>query len=207
MARATSAEKHLDARLQAVEPGTFRHTVLSAARRFKSTWVELGKLLVQVRDEALYEAWGYPGFEQYCLAELRIKKATVAKLTRSYSFLDRHEPAAVRQPSEERQPPPFEVVEVLAQAEERGQLSAEDYRSVRDAIWGEDRPVSALKRELSERFPAPPPTLSEEARGEKVVALARRLAEALSTEKKVPAELAERAWSLADAVAAALKRG
>ena len=64
-------------------PGTFRHTVLLAAKRFKSTWAELGKLLVQVRDEAKFEEWGYASFEAYCLKELHIQKQTALKLTRS----------------------------------------------------------------------------------------------------------------------------
>ncbi|MBL9038918.1 MAG: hypothetical protein JNG84_10410, partial [Archangium sp.] len=38
----------------------FRSTVAAAAKRFKSSWVELGKLLVQVNNEALFQEWGYP---------------------------------------------------------------------------------------------------------------------------------------------------
>ena len=46
--------------------------------------------------EALYEEWGYPTFESYCLAELRIKKQTADKLVRNFSFLDKHEPERVK---------------------------------------------------------------------------------------------------------------
>jgi hypothetical protein len=48
---------------EALGTRSFRRTVLSAARRFKSTWFELGKLLVRVRDEAKYEEWGFETFE------------------------------------------------------------------------------------------------------------------------------------------------
>ena len=102
-----------------VPPGSFRHTVLTAARKFKSTWVELGKLLVQVRDGAQHEGWGYPTFEAYCAKELRIRKATADKLTRSFSFLAKHEPKAMGSEEIARTAPAFEVVEVLADAEAR----------------------------------------------------------------------------------------
>ena len=65
----TAAEADITQKAASVPPGTFRHTVLVAAKRFKSTWAELGKLLVQVRDESLWESWGYATFEAYCLKE------------------------------------------------------------------------------------------------------------------------------------------
>ena len=61
-----------------------RQTVLLASKRFKSSWVEMGKLLVQVLDASAYKEWGYDTFDAYCYRELRLKKATVDKLTRSY---------------------------------------------------------------------------------------------------------------------------
>ena len=63
-----------------VPPGSFRHTVLLSARRFKASWVELGKLLVQVRDEALFQEWGFESFDQNTRKELHIRKATADKL-------------------------------------------------------------------------------------------------------------------------------
>src|SRR2546430_6197632 len=75
-----------------VPPGSFRHTVLLSARRFKASWVELGKLLVQVRDQATFGEWGYESFDQYTSRELHLRKATADKLTRAFSFLSRHEP-------------------------------------------------------------------------------------------------------------------
>lgn len=63
MSAASVAETEIAKKALSVPPGTFRHTVLTAAKRFKSTWAELGKLLVQVRDEAKFEEWGYPSFE------------------------------------------------------------------------------------------------------------------------------------------------
>ncbi len=197
----SNLEAAVASKISEVPPGSLRQSVLLAAKRFKSSWVELGKLLVKVRNEALFEEWGYPSFEAYCLAEVRIKRQTAEKLTRSFSFLDKHEPKAMAQEDIVETAPPFEVVQVLADAEERGQLSAQEYRSIRDSIWNNDRPVSELKRELVEQFPAP------EAKGPtaaahlvRMAAWARKLAAELHGNKKVPRAMAERAEALAEEV-------
>jgi hypothetical protein len=196
----TAAEIDLQRKAQSVPPGSLRHTVLLAARRFKSTWAELGKLLVQVRDENLWDEWGFASFEAYCLKELHIKKQTAAKLTRSFSFLARHEPQEeVSQPDFPQRVPPFEVVEVLADAEERGQLSPHEYRSLRDSIWSPEKSPSELKKEFVERFPRPapePPPESFQVR--KLAQLARKLAAEVSGCRRVPHAIAERAAALAE---------
>ncbi len=170
-----------------------RQTVALAAKRFKSSWVDLGKLLVQVRDQGLFEEWGFPNFEAYCLAELRIRKQTAMKLTRNFSFLDKHEPEQMQREDIVERAPAFEVVEVLAQAEERGQLSAQEYKSIRDSIWNQDRPVSELRREVVEKFPPPePPPLAEGVALRRLVGLAKKLSAEVHATKQVPKAVAER---------------
>jgi hypothetical protein len=195
-----TAEEVIERKAQQVAPGSFRHTVLLTAKRFKSSWVELGKLLVKVRDGALYEEWGYPTFEAYCLAEVRIRKNTADKLTRSFSFLDRHEPRAMAQDDIVETAPAFEVVQVLADAEERGQLSAQEYKSIRDSIWDQERPVSELKRELVEQFPPEVKQADDGAHLKRMAAWARKLASELEGNKKVPRAMVERAEALAEEV-------
>jgi len=194
-------EAVIASKISEVPPGSFRQTVLLAAKRFKSSWVELGKLLVKVRNEALYEQWGYPSFEAYCLAEVRIKKQTADKLTRNFSFLEKHEPKAMGQEDIVETAPPFEVVQVLADAEDRGQLSAQEYRSIRDSIWNNERPVSELKRDLVEQFPAPEPKgPTDAAQLKRLASWARKLASELEGNKKVPRAVSERAVALAEEV-------
>jgi hypothetical protein len=242
----TAAEADIEKKAASVPPGTFRHTVLVAAKRFKSTWAELGKLLVQVRDEGTYQEWGYPSFEAYCLKELHIRKATALKLTRSFSFLSRHEPRdgvqhqdfghqapsfeayclkelhikkqtalkltrsfsflakheapeEVSQPDFPQKAPAFEVIEVLADAEERGQLSPTEYRSLRDSIWNPEKPPNELKKEFAERFPKPPPEPPPESfQVRKLAQMARKLAAEVSGCRRVPHAIAERAGALAE---------
>ncbi len=200
-----TTEASITQKIKDVAPGSLRHAVLLSAKRFKSTWVELGKLLVQVRDQAKFEEWGYESFEVYCSRELHIRKQTADKLTRSFSFLSRHETKQSLEMEDDglvedvpRPAPAFEVVEVLADAEERGQLSANEYKSIRDSIWNPERPVSELKREIQERFPkpaAPPPSDTSQLR--RTAQLARKLCLELRASKRVPKAVAERADALA----------
>jgi hypothetical protein len=179
----------------------FREEVLRAARAFKASWTGLARVLTRVRDEALWESWGFPSFEAYCTQELHIRKATALKLTRSWSFLDRHERHWKPEAPDARPAPAFEVVEVLAEAEERGALDAEEYRSIRDSIWDPDRPVAAVRRELSDRFPRPArePAPTEVRLGQ-LARTARRLAEDLRVFRGVPASVRTQADDLAAAV-------
>ncbi len=190
-------------KLTEVPQGSLRHTVLSAARRFKASWVEMGKLLVKVRDDALFTEWGFQTFEAYCSKELHIRKATVDKLTRSFSFLARHEPVKVANDDIVQTAPAFEVVEVLAGAEERGQLSADEYQSIRESIWNPEKPVAELRREFAERYPRPTPEPpADDLQLRRLAQAARKLAGELKACGKVPSVVAERAAALAEDVEA-----
>jgi len=192
-----TAEDVITNKASEVPPGSFRHTVLLAAKRFKSSWVELGKLLTKVRNDALFQEWGYPHFEAYCLAELRIKKNTADKLTRNFGFLEKHEPEVMKTPELAEAAPAFEVVEVLAQAEERGQLSASEYKSIRDSIWNQEKPTSELRRDLVQQFPAPEVKTDSTGEIKRLWSLAKRLSAELHSNRKVPGAVRERADALA----------
>lgn len=179
-----------------VQPGTFRHNVLMAARRFKATWAEMGKLLVQVRNEAKFEEWGYDSFDTYVTKELHIRKSTADKLLKSFGFLQKFEPTVVEAPDLQERAPAFEVVEVLADAEARGQLTPSEYKSIRDTIWDAEKSTAELRRDLEERFPRPPPP--EDLSLRRFAQSARRLAKELGEANKVPKAIAERAAALAD---------
>lgn len=192
-----NVEQELERKAMAAPPGSFRQAVLIAAKRFKSSWVELGKLLTKVRHEGTFQDWGYPTFEAYCLAELRIRKQTADKLTKGYSVMNKYEPERLAAPDIAESAPPFEVVEVLAQAEDRGQLSAQEYKSIRDSIWNQEKPTSELRRDLVERFPAPEAEPSDAASAKRLWLQMKRLAAELRANKKIPRALVDRADALA----------
>jgi len=174
----------------------FRQAVLEAARRFKAGWFDLAGVLVQVRTQNLFADWGYDSFESYCSKELHIRRQTALKLTRSYSFLEKHERKRMADKDAGVSAPAFEVVEVLAQAEERGQLSSDEYRAIRDAIWDPNRAPGNLKRELTARFPRP--TVEPIHGLARFAHTARRLASELRGSARVPRALSDHAAALAD---------
>ncbi len=196
-----TAEK-LAARIEDLPEGSMRRRVLEGARRFKSSWVELGRLLSQVKRESLWREWGFPSFEAYCARELFIRSRTAEKLTLSYGFLERHEPEMAR-PREPRPAPAFEVIEVLSRAEAAGRLPDAGYREIREEVLEGPATPAAVSRTLADRFgPAPRPARPGRAeRLLRLAAAARRLAEACEEDGDVPEALSRRAAELAEALA------
>jgi hypothetical protein len=202
-----TAEK-LAAHADELPEGSFRREVLEGARRFKSAWIELARLLAEVKRKERWREWGHPSFERYCSKELFIRGATAEKLTASYGFLERHEPELAKRRGDGRAPP-FEVIEVLSRAEASGRLSDSGWRELRDEVLVERPPTpAAMNRKLAERFgppkPAPPPPKDD--RLERLAALARRLAEGCREEAAVPRTVSERAAALAGEISALVGR-
>jgi predicted transcriptional regulator len=197
----TAAVSRLDARIGELPEGSLRRKVLESARRFKASWVDLGRMLAQVRREEAWREWGHPSFEDYCTKELFLRRATAEKLALSYGFLERHEPELARA-RDVRSAPPFEVIEVLSRAEAAGRLSEEGYRELRSGVLEGGATRAAVSRALDSRFgpearPGPP---AREARLERLAVQARRLAEACAGEDAVPSSVTQRAEGLAEAL-------
>lgn len=192
-----TAEK-LAARAEDLPEGSKRRAVLDGARRFKAAWVEFGRLLTEVKRAELWREWGHASFERYCTSELFIRPATADKLTASFGFLERHEPALARERGASA--PPFEVIEVLSRAEAAGRLSNDGWKELRDEVLERPPTPAAMNRTLTERFgpPPAPPAPPKAERLARLAALARRLADACRHESGVPRAVAERASALAD---------
>jgi hypothetical protein len=203
----TGTAAKLAARADDLPEGSMRRRVLEGARRFKSAWVELGRLLTEVKGASLWREWGYPSFERYCTKELFIRSATADKLTASFGFLERHEPQLATQRGDTKAPP-FEVIEVLSRAEAAGRLDASGWRELRDEVLERPPTPAAINKKLAERYgPAPaPPSPPRADRLERVAALARRLADACRDESAVPRPVAERASALAGEIEALSRR-
>jgi hypothetical protein len=195
----TSTAEKLAARADDLPDGSLRRRILEGAQRFKSAWVELGRLLVEVKRNEVWREWGYPSFERYCLKELFLRSATADKLTASFAFLERHEPRLVRAGGGEEKAPPFEVIEVLSRAEASGRLNESGWRELRDEVLERPPTPAAMNRKLAEKF-GPPPAPPAAPRGERLARLsqaARRLADACREEGGIPRALAQRAEDLA----------
>jgi hypothetical protein len=198
--------ERLAARAEELPEGSLRRKVLEGAQRFKAAWVEFGRLLAEVRRKEQWRGWGYQSFERYCAKELFIRSATADKLTRSYGFLERHEPDLAHARGESRAPP-FEVIEVLSRAEEAGRLTDGGWRELRDEVLDRPPTPAAMNRKLVEKY-GPPPAPPSPPRGDRLARLAaaaRRLAEACQEDSAIPRALARRAADLAGEIAALLE--
>ncbi len=199
----SKAVERIAARLEELPEGSLRRRVLEGARRFKASWVELARLLAQVRREGSWQEWGFESFERYCARELFLRKATADKLTASYGFLERHEPELARA-REPRGAPAFEVIEVLSRAEAAGRLPPGGYQELREEVLERGASPAAVSRRLAERWgePPPAPTPPPAERISRLAAAARRLAEACRQESRLPEGLRRRAEALAEELAA-----
>ncbi len=199
----TSTAERIASRIEELPDGSPRRRILEAARRYKASWVELARLLVQVKRDESWREWGHASFERYCTSELFIRKLTAEKLLASYGFLDRHEPALARSRGEPRAPP-FEVIEVLSRAEASGRLSESGWQELREEVLERSPTPAVVNRRLTEKY-GKPPAAPAPPRGERLARLAAaasRLAEACRAERGVPPALAERAAAVAGALAA-----
>lgn len=160
-------EAEMEAHLRALDPSSERYHILAAARDFKAAWVALGDHLTRVRESMAYTGWGHATFEAYCLRELKIRRDTAEKLTRSYTFLRDHEPAVLhehnRQGYHEREMPPLDVVDLLSRARERGKVPDEEFASIREEVFaGEGYPS---RNQVLQRLRAVDPEAVGPARG------------------------------------------
>jgi hypothetical protein len=166
--------------MQELDPGSPRYKVLATAKRFKSSWVELGEKLLEVQKSGLYRNWGYESFEDYCSREIRIKKPTAQKLTLAYRYLEKEEPELLVRQTELKPLPDYRSVDLLRQAREEKDFSEEEYGDLRRAVLEDERShPTVLKRfkEVAAAREEDSETAARHLRG--ALAAARRLASAL----------------------------
>ena len=143
---------NLEQRMGALSPDSFRYQVLDAAKRFKSSWIELGQFLFTVYRDKRYKDWEYLTFEAYCAKEIGIRQNTAVKLLKSYAFLEKEEPAYVKQETlRQRKPdriPSFEAVNSLRLAHENERISEDQYEDLRRDILEDAKEDAEVKKKI-----------------------------------------------------------
>lgn len=173
--------------MQELDPASPRYQVLATARRFKSSWVELGEKLLQIQKAGQFRDWGYDSFEDYCSREIRIKKPTAQKLTLAYRYLEKDEPELLVRQTELKPLPDYRSVELLRQAREEKDFSEADYAGLRRAVIEEERShPTVLKRfkEMAAARTEEPPDAAIPLKS--ALAAARRLETALRSLADLP---------------------
>ncbi len=170
----------IEEKLQTIDAGSYRYKVLSCARDFKNSWIDLGQFLIAVYKDKMYKDWGYLTFEAYCSKEIGIKQPTAMKLLKSYSFLEKEEPAFLnRENLEERQPariPSYESVNALRLAKESEKLSQRQYEDLREDVFDDVKEDAEVKKKIRYVLKSSQPAVSgTEDKSVKRLHIAKRL--------------------------------
>lgn len=176
----SKGEQVIEQLMAQLDPESERYRVLAVAKRFKSTWVELGEQLLKVNRDGLFHAWGYDSFADYCSKEVRIRKPTAEKLTLAYRYLEQEEPQLLARSAELKPLPDYRSVDLLRQAREEQQLPPEQYAELRKAVIDDERShPTVLKRFREATAPLHPAEEENRQALQSALAAARRLAVAL----------------------------
>ena len=152
----TKAIQRLDDRLANVPPGTIRAEALEAAKRFKTTWIDLGRVLWTVWKDRSFREWGYLTFEAYCAKEVGVRGPTAKKLLQSYSFLEREEPVVLQriQANPPARLPHYEAINALRLLKQRPVVPPARYQEMRAQVLEQGREPVDVRRNIRQLLDA-----------------------------------------------------
>ncbi len=196
MSRATATTKTdrvMEDAMLAAAGDKERVHVISVARTFKRSWIELAAALTTVFERDSWQRWGFDSFDVYCNKELHIKKNTVAKLLGSYRFLNSVAPKVIERVKREPSAPvpSIQAVDFVIKAAEKGAADKRTMREIQRAAFDEGVDAPRLSRRFKEvAFPVSDEERSDRTR-QQLVNAARRLANLIAEpEAPVPHEVA-----------------
>lgn len=201
------AINHIDRQLSLLDPESTQAEILLATRDFRSSWLNLGRLLKQVAYGGDYKEWGYESFELYCARALGLKKPTVKKLMVSYSYmqsrhqalLDRSETAATE--AERPTVPDYQTIELLHRAHENNIVDEEALREVEARVFAGDVDEGFARQEIRGMLkPAGIPAVERSVELDDIRKTARLLRRKLDASAAVPEGLRERMGEMLDEV-------
>lgn len=183
----TRSVERLEERMVGIAEDSIRYRVLESAKKFKTSWIELGQALYSVWKDKAYKEWGYITFDAYTQKEVGIKKATAMKLLKSYYFLEKEEPIYLqKENSESKSPatvPSYESVNMLRLAKNKNTLDKDDYQRFKKDVLEMGKEPGQFKRDLTTLMREREDLSPEEARQRRKVSLVKRLISTLKTLK------------------------
>ncbi|MDX1778046.1 MAG: hypothetical protein R3339_04140 [Thermodesulfobacteriota bacterium] len=186
----TKAISHIEEKMEEIDQESLRYQTLQSARRFKTSWIELGQYLQTVWRDKHYKSWGYSSFESYCSREIAIKHSTALKLLRSYYFLEREEPSFLKTRLDDSEKvvklPSCDSVDILRLAKDKKGLAEKDYKTLRYKVLDKGEEAKEVRSELKSILDSYPEADSEEGKRKKQQVTVKRL---LGTLKNLRAEI------------------
>ena len=148
----TKAMSRIESKMAGLDESSLRYQTLQSAKRFKTSWVELGQYLHTVWREKHYKSWGYVSFESYCTREIDIRTSTALKLLRSYYFLERDEPTFLKEKLIDSDKvvelPNFHSVDILRMAKDKKGLNDEDYKTLKYSVLDKGEEPREVRNKL-----------------------------------------------------------
>ena len=136
-----------------IDNDSLRQHALQCAKNFKTSWVDLGRVLYSVWKDKHYRNWGYSTFDAYTSKEINIRKLTAIKLLRSYYFLEKEEPQYLKEEYVESADaatvPTYESIDVLRLAKNKKALDEADYNNLRKNVFTKGKDVREIKHDLT----------------------------------------------------------
>lgn len=144
----------IDKQLTGLSPDTTRYKILAALKKFRSSWVELGKHLTDIAYGGDYKEWGYEDFELYCVGELGLKKPTIKKLMVSYNYMKSYEPSRLRAGAlnGSYEVPDYQTVELLKKARERDDIGEDEKEELHRIAFDSSTDEGLLRKEIRDRI-------------------------------------------------------
>lgn len=151
-----------------------RLDALKRTQRFKRSWIDLAEALVKIRREEAYTQWGFDDFYAYCSQELQLRRATVDKLTVSYSTIHQHAPQVLNWDGVAKTIPSYQAVDYFSKAVDadpgtgkRAERHGEAVKELEQAVFDEGQPLAELRKRFD-------PVLHPKPRGAAKLELVRR---------------------------------
>ena len=172
-----------------------RLDTIRVAQQFKRSWIELAGKLVELRRSRSFEVWGFDDFHRYCAEELQLRRATVDKLTISFSTLERVAPQVLSWDGVAKTIPSYEAVDYLGRAmglppvgedgepkprrREEAAPPREVIKELRNAVFDEGQTVAELRKRFDPVLWPKPKGAEKLELIVRATGLARKLAEVL----------------------------
>lgn len=162
-----------------------RYMALASAKRFKSSWSELGEWLARISNNGQFLEWGFNSFEEYCTSEIRIRRQTAEKLVLAFRFLERKEPCLLERHTD-RPMPDYRSIDLLRRAQEDQHFNSKDYSSLRSAIIEDERSHPFIAKQYKEMVQTSNPDQRVAQCCRSALIAAKRLAASLENLEEVP---------------------
>ncbi len=186
-ARTKSLER-IEQRMEDMDKNSLRYRTLQSAKNFKTSWIEFAQALYSVWKDKIYKKWGYNTFDAYTSKEIGIKKQTAMKLLKSYYFLEKEEPAYLKEEYAESPDvatvPTYDAVNILRLAKSKKTLDSDDYNTLKEKVFQKGRDASEIKKDLTALIKERQELEPEEARRKREIASVKRFLSTLKSLKR-----------------------